>query len=424
MAALSAADAISKFAALKPDIIFLDYRIGQDDGIGLLERFRAMSPDVSVVMMTGHGDVGIAVRAMKSGARDFLTKPVPLSTVAALIVTHARQPGPRPSLVRPSATRACGAAILGRSAAIDDVRRSIGRIANAVTASSAVPPPVLITGESGTGKELVARALHESGPRARGPFVAVNCASLPSELVESELFGHEKGAFTDAKAAKPGLFEAAHGGVLFLDEVGDMPPDAQAKLLRVLENRAFRRVGSLKEQQTDVWVIAATNRNLAERAAQGTFRSDLMFRLQVLWVDLPSLRERGSDVLMLAEHFLAEAAARYGRPVPALSKEARAALVGHSWPGNVRELRNVMERALLINDADEIGESCIQLPETSGFSASPAHEDRTLHDVEVSTLKTALSRSEGNVSRAAGLLGISRDTLRYRMQKFGLGRNR
>ena len=422
--ALSAREALVRFSSFAPDITFLDYRIGNDDGIELLERMREISADAQVVMMTGHGDVGLAVQAMKRGASDFLTKPVPLSTVAAL--AGAFTPGATRDQPRPRHDTSSGGAggMLGRSAAIDEARKCIGRIIGAASAASGEPPPVLITGESGTGKELAARALHAGGPRAKKPFVAVNCASLPAELVESELFGHERGAFTDAKASKPGLFEAANGGVLFLDEVGDMPLDAQAKLLRVLETRSFRRVGALKEQPVDVWVIAATNRNLAQRVAEGRFRSDLMFRLQVLWVDLPSLRERSSDVLMLAEHFLAESARRYGRMVPRLSTEARARLVGHGWPGNVRELRNVMERALLVSDDGVVDAHGIMLPDSTGPAVCTEGAAMTLQDIEVSTLKGALTRSDGNVSRAAGLLGISRDTLRYRMQKFGLGRGR
>lgn len=421
---LNAREALTTFSAFRPDVTLLDYRIGCDDGIGLLERFRANSPTADVVMMTGHGDVAIAVNAMKSGARDFLSKPVPLSTIASLIAEIKNGPARGVATSSGNDRQISNTAILGRSTAVDEARKTIEQIVAAARAATAAPPPVLITGESGTGKELVARALHRDGPRSKRPFVAVNCASLPRELVESELFGHEKGSFTDAKTAKPGLFEAAHGGVLFLDEVGDMPADAQAKLLRVLENRTFRRVGALKEQPADVWVVAATNRNLAERVGSGNFRSDLLYRLQVLWVDLPSLRERGSDVLMLAEHFLREAAARYGRTATPLATDARAKLVGHSWPGNVRELRNVMERALLINDDDEIRAGSIQL--TDRVPSGPGSEsgDITLQDVEMNALKSALSRCDGNVSRAAGLLGISRDTLRYRMQKFRLGRTR
>ena len=418
--AVDARSGLEKFAELRPDVTFLDVRVGADDGMTILGRIKASDPDAFVVMMTGHGDISLAVQAMKRGARDFMTKPVPLATLASIVASASG------AEVFDAATKAQGmispatARILGRSSAINESRRSIDRILGAVQSLNSEPPPVLITGESGTGKELVARALHEGGPRAKGPFVAVNCASLPAELVESELFGHERGAFTDAKLAKLGLFEAAKGGVLFLDEVGDMPAGAQAKLLRVLENRTSRRVGSVKETAVDVWVVAATNRNLEERVASGQFRSDLMFRLQVLWVDLPPLRERDSDVLALAAQFASDISAKYGLKTPAFSAEARSALVEHLWPGNIRELRNVMERAVLVAAGREILAADLFAGDRTPPAPQTSVNDLTLREIEISTLQSALQKSRGNVSRAAQVLGISRDTMRYRMQKFGL----
>ena len=418
--AVDARSGLAKFAELRPDVTFLDVRVGSDDGMAILAQLRTSNPDAFVVMMTGHGDISLAVQAMKQGARDFMTKPVPLATLATIVAkatgTELTDPSTRP--IAP--VSAASSRILGRSSVINETRKSIDRILGAVQSVNSEPPPVLITGESGTGKELVARALHEGGPRAKGPFVAVNCASLPAELVESELFGHERGAFTDAKLAKAGLFEAAKGGILFLDEVGDMPANAQAKLLRVLENRTSRRVGSVKETPVDVWIVAATNRNLAERVAEGQFRGDLMFRLQVFWVDLPPLRERDSDVLALATQFAADLAAKYKVKAPALSAGARSALVEHSWPGNIRELRNVMERAILVAADREILASDLFLGDRPSAVAQPAASDLTLREIEISTLQGALQKAQGNVSRAAQVLGISRDTMRYRMQKFGL----
>ena len=420
--ALDARSGVAKFAAMRPDVTFLDFKLGLDDGLEVLERLRARRREAHIVMMTGHGDVAVAVQGMKQGANDFMTKPVPLGTIASIAARAAGTEFAPRSAAAPPALPAATDAILGRSAAISEARKSIERILAAVKPLTEAPPPVMIMGESGTGKELAARAFHEGGPRAKGPFVAINCASLPAALVESELFGHERGAFTDAKAPKTGLFEAANGGVLFLDEIGDMAADAQAKLLRVLETRSARRIGGLKEHDVDVWVIAATHRNLDEMAAAGAFRSDLLFRLQVLWVNLPPLRDRDSDVLFLSERFLEQAAAKYRIAAPELSAEARSALVSHSWPGNVRELRNVMERAALTADGGKVTADSVQLPAAHTADQRTAVDNTSLKEIEVSALQRALARSHGNVSRAAGFLGVSRDTLRYRIQKFGLPR--
>ncbi len=420
--ALNAREAVTKFSVMRPDLTFLDFKLGNDDGLEILERLRARRSDAHIVMMTGHGDVSVAVQAMKMGARDFMTKPVPLGTIAS-IVAGAACPEPRPkTAARPVNPASATDLILGRSGAICEARKSIDRMLAALKPMKEPPPPVMITGESGTGKELAAKALHEGGPRANGPFIAINCASLPAALVESELFGHERGAFTDAKAPKTGLFEAANGGVLFLDEIGDMPLDAQAKLLRVLETRKARRIGGVKEHDVDVWVIAATHRDLEDQAAKGEFRRDLLFRLQVLWVNLPPLRARDSDVLFLAEHFLALAASKYQTDTPELSADARSRLVAHDWPGNVRELRNVMERAALTAGAGLVTAEVLSLPAAQRSPYAPPEEGATLSQIEVGALQNALARSKGNVSRAAGFLGVSRDTLRYRIQKFGLQR--
>jgi two-component system, NtrC family, response regulator AtoC len=420
--ALSAREAVMKFSAMRPDLTFLDFKLGNDDGLEVLECLRARKGDAHIVMMTGHGDVSVAVQAMKMGARDFMTKPVPLGTIASIVMGAAKLE-PKSSTVAGQVNTANATdLILGRSAAISEARKSIDRILTALKPVMDTPPPVMITGESGTGKELAAKALHEGGPRAKGPFIAINCASLPAALVESELFGHERGAFTDAKASKTGLFEAANGGVLFLDEIGDMPMDAQAKLLRVLETRRARRIGGVKEHEVNVWVISATHRNLEDQTANGEFRRDLLFRLQVLWVNLPPLRARDSDVLFLAEYFLALAASKYQTATPELSAEARSKLVAHNWPGNVRELRNVMERAALTTGGGLVTADGLSLPSALKGPQPPHDEGATLTEIEVGALQTALARSQGNVSRAAGFLGISRDTLRYRIQKFGLQR--
>ena len=405
--ATSARDGLAAFARLKPRMTLLDYRIGDDNGLDVLREIKGQDPAANVVMMTGHGDISIAVDAMKQGARDFLTKPAPLATIAEMAASVAEAP---------TGDADHQPLIAGRSVAIAAVRREIAQSLEVITAVDGPPPPVMIMGETGTGKELAARMLHGQGPRAGAPFISLNCAALPPHLVEAELFGHEAGAFTDARSAKIGLFEAADGGVLFLDEVGELAPEVQAKLLRVLEDRTVRRIGSTRERPLDVWVISATNRSLEDMVRESRFRQDLLFRLQVLWFEMPPLRDRDSDILLLSRRFLAEQAERYRKPVPELDSEARAALLQHRWPGNVRELRNVIERATVHAMNGHISARDLGL---SG--ALPGAAPERLEDLERAALRAALSQTSGNVTRAAERLGISRDTLRYRMRKYQLG---
>jgi len=285
------------------------------------------------------------------------------------------------------------------------------------------PPAILVTGETGTGKELVARALHFEGPRRDQPFVEINCASIPAQLLESELFGHERGAFTDAKSRKLGLVETADGGTLFLDEIGDMDLALQAKLLRLLESRCVRRVGALRDQPVNVRIIAATHRPLASLVAEGRFRADLFFRLRTIHLAIPALRDRGEDIERLAEHYLAVHARRYGREGLTLSAGARSALLHHSWPGNVRELRNVMEQAVLMSGGPVVESVDLDWLPPSGAASTGtpgAAGSMTLEQMECQALQRALGSSRWNVSRAARELGISRDALRYRIEKYGL----
>jgi transcriptional regulator with PAS, ATPase and Fis domain len=291
-------------------------------------------------------------------------------------------------------------------------------------------PAVLVLGETGTGKEVVARALHFNGPRRDKPFVELNCAALPAQLLESELFGHERGAFTDARERKLGMVETAEGGTLFLDEIGDMDIALQAKLLKLLEEKSVRRIGSLREQRVDVRIVAATHRPLEALVREGRFRADLYFRLGVVQLRLPPLRERGADILLLARHFLQHHAARYGKPAPALDKAAEAVLLEYSWPGNVRELRNMIEQAVLLNTGSVIsapqltlsrlGSTSSSTPDHADAAANRAPPELTLPEMERQALVKALQVAEGNVTRAARDLGISRDTLRYRIEKYGL----
>jgi two-component system, NtrC family, response regulator AtoC len=283
-------------------------------------------------------------------------------------------------------------------------------------------PAVLVLGETGAGKEVVARALHDGGPRCDKPFVELNCAALPATLLESELFGHERGAFTDARERKLGLVETAEGGTLFLDEIGDMDIALQSKLLKLLEEKTVRRLGSVREQKVSVRVVAATHRPLEALVQEGRFRADLYYRLCVVQLQLPALRERGQDILLLARHFIAQHAARYGKPAPLLTPQAEAALLAHQWPGNVRELRNLLEQAVLLNngpalDATQIGLVAMPAPKVA---ARTAQAPASLPEIERTALLQALQSNGWNVSRAARALGITRDTLRYRIDKHGL----
>jgi DNA-binding NtrC family response regulator len=282
------------------------------------------------------------------------------------------------------------------------------------------PPAVLVLGETGTGKELVARALHFNGPRRDKPVVELNCAALPAQLLESELFGHERGAFTDARERKLGLVETAEGGTLFLDEIGDMEQPLQAKLLKLLEERTVRRLGSVREQRVNVRIVAATHRPLDQLVREGRFRADLYFRLRVVQLELPPLRDRGTDVLLLARNFVAHHAARYGRPAPVLSSAAEQALMRHTWPGNVRDLRNLLEQAVLLCRGDTLEADDLGLRDESDSAPGASPAARTLPAMEREALMQALERNGWNVSRAARDLGISRDTLRYRIDKHAL----
>jgi len=408
------------FEKEQPAICLLDYRLGPSDGVELLGRLKKARPQTEIIMMTGYGDMQVAIAAMKAGAKDFLVKPVPLTSIASMMAALTRNEA---SNEAPTQADSGSSRLLGHSGTAVEIRASIERIVDSTRALSERLPSVLITGESGTGKDLVAQAIHQDGVRSGGPMVCVNCASLPSELVESELFGHVKGAFTDARADKAGMFESANGGVLFLDEIGDMPLEAQAKLLRVLESQTIRRVGSNHDIPVNVWVIAATNQCISGMVADGKFRADLMFRLQVLWVEVPPLRARDSDVLLLATDFLTQFSEKYKRPIKTLSPGARASLIEHQWPGNIRELKNVMERAVLLCNEGQLRPEHLHISPLPSAASAPLDTSATLTESEIYLLRNALEKTNGNVTRAATLLGVTRDTLRYRMDKHGLTRS-
>jgi two-component system, NtrC family, response regulator AtoC len=318
------------------------------------------------------------------------------------------------------------AALVGRTPSIVALREQISRVLGRQAEATRRSPPILILGETGTGKGLVAATIHRSGARASGPFIDVNCAAIPETLMEAELFGWERGAFTDARQAKPGLFQAAHGGTIFLDEVGLLPSPLQSKLLKVIEEQQVRRLGSTRSEAVDVWVIAATSEDLDEAMRARRFREDLYHRLAVLTLRLPSLRERGDDIVLLAEHFLARACEDYGLAPKTLTPEARSTLLAYAWPGNVRQLANVMERAALFTDARTVTPDALGLtpasprPSVSRVEHGAALED-AMRDVERAHLLDALQGSGWNITRAADRLGLPRNTLRYRLARHGLG---
>ena len=394
------------------DVILTDLRMGRVSGFDLVESARRVRPDIPVVVLTAFGSIELAVDAVKRGAFDFLTKPFDLEVVTLALdraVRHAlltRELDSLRGLVTESST------LISRSTAMHAVMNLLARVAPS-------DATVLVRGESGTGKELVARALHDRSARASGPFVAINCAALPEPLLESELFGHARGSFTDAKSARPGLFVSAHGGTLFLDEIGEMPLAMQAKLLRALEDRTVRPVGADRSVPFDVRIVAATHRDLDADVEAGRFRQDLFFRLQVVDLTLPPLRARGSDVLLLATHFLRAAARRYGRGELTLGPDVAQALLRYDWPGNVRELSNTIERAvalarqntLAVDDLPERVQKRAAEPRRVLLSVDSPDDLVPLEEVERRYVLRVIEAVDGNKKLAAQILGLDRSTL-------------
>ncbi len=423
--------ALELVESLRPDVVFADVRLPGMSGIDLLRRIRDFDPAIPVIIMTAHGTIEGAVEAVKLGAFDYMKKPLDLEELK-LLADRARENALMKQELsyyrRRAASEIPFAGILGSSPALRAVMDQVRQIAGLNET-----PPVLITGETGTGKGLVARTLHNSGPRAAKPFIDVNCTALPANLMEAELFGYERGAFTDAKESKIGLFEAAEGGFLFLDEIGDLEASLQGKLLRAIEERTVRRVGGIRDRKIDVRILAATNRNLQNEVQLNRFRSDLYFRLAVILLHLPPLRERGDDALVLAEHFLRRFSAKYGKDVRRIDARAREVLLSYPWPGNVRELSHVIERAVLWSrdatlNVEHLSVAAPMRVASDGSATSvgtPGTPDESapgtdLMDVERSMIQRAMRDAGGNQTRAAQRLGISRDTLRYRLKKFGI----
>jgi two-component system, NtrC family, response regulator AtoC len=433
--------ALELLPRLRPDVVFADVRLPGMSGIDLLRRIREFDPAIPVIIMTAYGTIEGAVEAVKLGAFDYMKKPVDLEELK-LLADRARENALLKQELSYYRRRAANelpfAGILGRSPAMQAVMDQVRQVA-----ALDETPPVLITGETGTGKGLVARTLHTSGARAGKPFIDVNCTALPANLMEAELFGYERGAFTDAKESKIGLFEAAEGGFIFLDEVGDLELSLQGKLLRAIEERTVRRVGGIRDRRIDVRILAATNRDLEREVQRNHFRGDLYFRLAVILLHLPPLRERGEDAVLLAEHFLQRFSAKYGKDVRRIDARAREVLLSYPWPGNVRELSHVIERAVLWSrdstlnfdhlslsapmriDSDGGGRTTdpVEQPlrQVNGSVAqSQLPEGVDLSQWERSMIEQAMREAGGNQTKAAQRLGISRDTLRYRLKKFGI----
>ena len=421
-----------------PDVAIVDIRLPGIDGLAVLRELRAGSPATQVIMTTAHASVHSALEAMKLGAFDYLIKPVDLDELKVIVDKAVGDLRVRRELSYLKAREPGGACadLIGESAPMRALRAQIARVAALDGSDSAPPPSVLVLGETGAGKEMVARAIHHGSARASGPFVEINCAAIPASLLEAELFGYEKGAYTDAKAGKPGLFESAEGGTLFLDEIGHMDVGMQVKLLKAIEERSVRRLGAVRSKQFNARIVAATNRDLPAAVEEGTFRADLYYRIHALTLDVPPLRDRGEDVILLAEHFLGKYARQWGLPPKSLPPDTRAALLEYRWPGNVRELAHMMERAVLQHagstvTVEQLGlvaprrSSRVVVVEQDGtvhvdFTAGPI----VLEEVERRLIVQALHAAQWNRGRAAELLGISKETLRYRIEKFDLVQSR
>jgi len=414
----SAADgfkALGKMADFAPDLILTDLKMPGMDGIQLLGRIREQEPDLPVVVMTAFGEVETAVSAMRTGARDYLSKPINVGQLSLVLSRELEQRRLRQEagiLRARLAEKYSFDNIVGNAAPMQAVFKTVAQIASSRAS-------VLITGESGTGKELIAAAIHERSPRAKGPFVKLHCAALAESLLESELFGHERGSFTGAQARRDGRFQQAHGGTLFLDEIGEISPAVQVKLLRFLQEREFERVGGNETISVDVRVVAATNRDLKKMVAEGKFREDLFYRLNVINLEMPALRDRASDVPLLAAHFLRKYAGENGKVIDAFTSDALELLSGYGWPGNVRELENVVERAVVMTQARQIG--VVDLPQhlvpakrRGGLEIPGA----TMDEIERYAITRTLEATGGSTGRAAEILGMSVRKIQYKLHEY------
>ncbi|MBI5211257.1 MAG: sigma-54-dependent Fis family transcriptional regulator [Elusimicrobia bacterium] len=413
--ALDSKAALGVLSAGRVDVMLLDIALRSESGLELLKKARRDHPGVQVIMLTGNGTVRTAIEAMKQGACDYLAKPVDLAELCQAVERaggEARMRRENDLLRREIERRDRFQEFVGRHPSVEEVRRLARKAA-------AADSPVLVCGETGTGKELVARMIHAESPRRHGRFLAINCAALQESLLESELFGHEKGSFTDAGRFKPGLVELADDGTLFLDEIGSMSPATQAKILRLLDSGEYRRVGGVDDLRNSSRVVSATNQDLAAAISVGRFREDLLYRVNVVTIRVPPLRERLDDVPLLAEHFLDKFHALGTRGRKAMSPQAMEALMRYPWPGNVRELENVVERAVIMAEGPRIEPSLLCLPGASSCAAVP-FETATLAEVEKAHVLAVLARAGGNRAKAASMLAISVRTLYNRLREYGL----
>ena len=418
----SVAGAAEAFKKERPDAAIVDFSLPDGDGLELLRSLKSADLSVPVIMLTGHGTIDLAVRAMQEGAEQFFTKPVELPTLLVVLerVLENQRNRQVSQLRKSQVARRSVDPFVGDSAAIKKLQNQARRVL-------ASQVPVLIQGETGTGKGVLARWLHANGPRAEEPFVDLNCAGLQKELLESELFGHEKGSFTGAVASKPGLFEMANRGVLFLDEIGDVDQQIQAKLLKVVEDYRFRRVGDVRDRQVDVRLLAATHRDLQRLVREEKFREDLLYRINAIPLVMPPLRERGKDLRVVAKSLLERIAPELGRPGVTLSEAALERLEAYDWPGNIRQLRNSLERAVLLSEAQvlpaeafaDIAGAAVPAP-ASRESAAAGQGQGTLLEVECRHIEDVLQAERGNVVRAAQVLGISRSALYEKIKKYSL----
>jgi two-component system response regulator AtoC len=420
--AASAEAALEAAERAAPDFVLADVRMGGMSGIELTRALAERGSEATVIVMSAYGSVELALEAMKAGAYDYVAKPFKQDEVLlALRKAEERESLRRENRALREQVRASAsyAEMIGGSEGMRDVFRTIEKAAGFSTT-------ILIQGESGTGKELVARALHSRGQRAKGPFVAVNCGAIPEALLESELFGHRRGAFTDASSDKPGLFEEAHGGTLFLDEVGELPLGTQVKLLRVLQEGTLRRLGETRDREVDVRVVAATVRDLKEEVDESRFREDLYYRLNVLAIRVPPLRERKSDIALLMDALLERNNARLGTHVRGLDPQAKKLMLAYHWPGNVRELENVLERAMVLADTDVLGVA--DLPERlrepdavrSVIASGELSIKKTTRFIEETLIRKALEKTGGNRTQASKLLEISHRALLYKLKEYGI----
>lgn len=442
----SAEAGLKKLKTLHPDILLTDHMMPGMTGLDLIKAVQEIDPQLKIVMLTGEGSLQVAVDAMKAGASDYLAKPVSLAELKVVLDKTLGQAQMEKTLSVYQRSQSRGAsleAIIGESAATAAVKTKVRQILEAEKQiTSGELPSILINGETGTGKELLARALHFDGTRKDKPFIEINCASLPNNLLESELFGHEKGAFTDAKESRVGLAEAADGGTLFLDEIGEVDLALQAKLLKLLEQKTVRRIGSVRERKVNIRIISATNQDLEKMVRDGRFRSDLYFRLRVITLSTAPLRTTGQDILRIAEFYLQLHARHYGKKNLYFTPAAEQLLLGYTWPGNVRELRNTLEQTVLLTstqgiDSDQISVSSgltndsrfiIDRRNTiSGVATKPSLMEKLTTEISdenqellKKTLEKTLEKTGWNVSKSAKLLGLTRDMMRYRIEKYGL----